>query len=142
MLFDTGRTRWKARQSRNKSIRQFPGLNSSLKKENGGKNLLHLLSISMSGDFKQNLCLAVRWLINALWWFCSCDLLELKMLLMMWLDRRDDCYSKNLLYSFLRYRYIGMSPEMASTPRVGDVWNVPEIQRATLCCIFHRMLRW
>ena len=55
-----GEQGWKARQSRNKSVRQFPSLNSSLKKENEGKNLLHLLSTSMSEDFKQNLCLAVR----------------------------------------------------------------------------------
>ena len=43
---------WKEKWSENKSIRQFPGLNSSLKKENKEKNLLCLLSISISGNFK------------------------------------------------------------------------------------------
>jgi len=43
---------WKEKWFENKSIRWFPSLNSSLKKENEGKNLLHLLSTSISGDFK------------------------------------------------------------------------------------------
>jgi len=80
--------------------------------------------------------------MDALWHFYSCDLLELRMLLIMWLDGRDDYHSINLLYNFLKYRCIGTSLEMASTPRVGDVQNVSEIQRATLLCIFCRILRW
>ena len=132
---------WKEKQSGNKSVRWFPSLNSSLKKENEGKFSLCLLSTLMSGDFKQSLCLAMRWLMDALWQFFSCNLLELRMLLMIWLDGKDDYYSRNLPYSFLRYRCIRTSPEMASTTRVGDVQNVPEIQRATLHYIFYKMLR-
>ena len=55
-----GEQEWKEKQSENKSIKQFPGLNSSLKKENEGENSLHLLSTSISRDFKQSLCLGVR----------------------------------------------------------------------------------
>jgi len=51
---------WKEKQSENKSIRQFSSLNFSLKKENEGKNSLCLLSTSISGDFKQSLCLGIR----------------------------------------------------------------------------------
>ena len=51
---------WKEKQSENKFIKQFPSLNSSLKKENKGENSLCLLSTSISGDFKQSLCLGVR----------------------------------------------------------------------------------
>ena len=51
---------WKEKWSENKSIRQFSGLNSSLKKENKEKNLLCLLSISISGNFKSSLCLGIR----------------------------------------------------------------------------------
>ena len=120
---------WKKKWSGNKSVSQLPGLNSSLKKENEGKNSFCLSSTLMSEDFKWSLCLAIRWLMDVLWHFHFCDLLELRMLLMMWLDGRDDCHSRNLLYNFLRYRCIEMSPEMALTPRVGDIWNMPEIQR-------------
>ena len=118
---------WKEKWSGNKSISQLSGLNSSLKKENEGKNSFHLSSTLMSRNFKWSLCLAIRWLIDILWYFHFCDLLELRMLLMMWLDRRDNCYSRNLLYNFLKCRYIEMSPEMASTLRVEDIWNMPEI---------------
>ena len=55
-----GEWEWKEKQSENKSIRWFPGLNSLLKKENKEKNLLHLLSTLISRDFKQSLCLGVR----------------------------------------------------------------------------------
>ena len=34
-----------------------------------------------------------------------------------------------------------MRPDMASIPAVGEVQNVPDIQRAALCCIFCKMLR-
>jgi len=51
---------WNKKWSRNKSVSQFPGLNSSLKKENEGKNLFHLLSTYIRGNFKQSLCLAIR----------------------------------------------------------------------------------
>ena len=42
----------------------FPGLDFLLKKEKDGKNLLHLLSTSISGDFSQSFCFAVRWLMG------------------------------------------------------------------------------
>ena len=57
---------WKEKQSENKSVSQFPGLNSLLKKENKGKNSFCLLSTSMSGNFKQSLCLDVRWSMDVL----------------------------------------------------------------------------
>ena len=133
---------WKEKWSGNKSVSQLPSLNSSLKKENEGKNSFCLSSTLMSGDFKQSLCLAMRWSMDVLWHFCSCNLLELRRLLMKWLDGRDDYHSENLPYNFLRCRCIRTSLEIASTPRVGDIQNVPEIQRATLLCIFQRILRW
>jgi len=43
--------RWNENLSEKESIRQFPGLNSSLKKEKKGMSLLYLLSISMRADF-------------------------------------------------------------------------------------------
>ena len=52
--------KWKEKWSGNKSISLFLDLNSLLKKEKDGKNLLHLLSTSMSGDFSRSLCLAMR----------------------------------------------------------------------------------
>jgi len=67
----------------NKSIRWFPGLNSSLKNEKDGKSLLPLLSMSMRVDFKQSLCLGVRWSMEMLWQLWSCNLLELRILLMI-----------------------------------------------------------
>ena len=57
---------WKEKQSENRSIRQFPSLNSSLKKEKEEKISLYLSSISISGDFKWIFCLAVRLLMDAL----------------------------------------------------------------------------
>jgi len=44
----------------------FPDINSSLKKEKEGKNLLFLLSTLIRGNFSFILCLAVRWSIDAL----------------------------------------------------------------------------
>jgi len=55
-----GEQGWREKQSGNKSVRQFPGLNSSLEKENEGKFSLCLSSTLINGDFKQNLCLAIR----------------------------------------------------------------------------------
>ena len=52
--------KWKDKQSENKSISLFPGLNSLLKKEKDEKNWLYLSSTSISGDFSQSLCLTVR----------------------------------------------------------------------------------
>jgi len=51
---------WKEKQSGNKSVSQLPGLNSLLKKENEGKNSFCLSFTSMSKDFKQSFCLAIR----------------------------------------------------------------------------------
>ena len=55
-----GEWEWKEKWFENKSIKQFPGLNSSLKKENEGENSLCLLSTSISRDFKWSLCLSMR----------------------------------------------------------------------------------
>ena len=82
----------------------FPGLNSLLKKQKEGKNSLCLLSMSIRGDFNWILCLAMRWSMDTLWHFCSCDPSELRILWMIWLDGREDCHNKNLPYSFLRWR--------------------------------------
>ena len=71
---------WKEKWSGKISTIRFPGLNLSLKKEKEGKNLLHLLSTSIRGNFNQILCLAVRWSMDALWHFCSCDPSELRIL--------------------------------------------------------------
>ena len=133
---------WKEKWSGKISTIRFPGLNLSLKKEKEGKNLLHLLSTSIRGNFNQILCLAVRWSMDALWHFCSCDLSELRILWIIWLDRREDCHNKNLSYSFLRWKCMETSLAMASTLRVGDVWKAPVIQRAALCYIFFKILRW
>jgi len=59
-FFELGEQKWKEKRSENKSISLFPGSNSLLKKEKGGKNSLHLLSTSMSGDFNWILYLAMR----------------------------------------------------------------------------------
>ena len=80
----------------------FPDLNSLLKKEKEGKHWLHLSSTSIIDDLSQLLCLAIRWSMNSLWLLCSCVLSKLRMLWMMWLDRREDCCSKNLPYSFFK----------------------------------------
>ena len=57
---------WKKKQSEKISTIRFPGLNSLLKKEKEGKNLLCLSSISIMDDLSQLLCLAVRWLMDTL----------------------------------------------------------------------------
>ena len=119
---------WKENWSGKISTIQFPGLNSLLKKQKEGKNLLHLSSISIKGDFNWILCLAVRWAMDALWYFCSCNLLELRILWIIWLDRREDCCNKNLPYSFLRWRWMGTRPVMVSTLRVGDVQKAPVVK--------------
>ena len=59
-FFKLGKRKWKEKWSENKSISLFPGSNSLLKKEKDEKTSLHLLSISMSGDFNQILYLAMR----------------------------------------------------------------------------------
>ena len=95
---------WKENWSEKISTIQFPGLNSSLKKQKEGKNLLCLSSTSIRSDFNQILYLAVRWLMDTLWHFCSCNPSELRILWMIWLDGREDCCNKNLSYSFLKWR--------------------------------------
>ena len=72
---------------------------------------------------------------------CLVNLSELRIDLIMWLVGRDDPLRRNLLYSFLRWRWIEMRPEMTSIPTVGDVQKAPDIQRDALHCIFLSMLR-
>ena len=57
---------WKEKQSGKMSTIRFPGLNSLLKKEKEGENLLHLSSTSIMGDLSRLLYLAIRWLVDAL----------------------------------------------------------------------------
>ena len=95
---------WKEKQSGKISTIQFPGLNSLLKKEKEGKILLCLSFTSIIGDLSWLLCLAIRWLMDALWLLYSCNLSELRMLWIIWLDGRKDHHSKNLPYNFFRWR--------------------------------------
>ena len=122
---------WKEKQSGKMSTIQFPGLNSLLKKEKEGKNLLHLSSTLIMGDLSWLFCLAIRWLMDALWLLYSCNPSELRMLWMISLDGREDCHSKNLPYNFFRWRWMGTSPAMALMPKEGDIWNAP------VCCSNH-----
>jgi len=57
------------------------------------------------------------------------------------LREKDDPLRRNLLYNFLRWRYIGIRPKIASIPGVGEVQKALEIQRSALYCIFHSTLR-
>ena len=57
---------WKEKQSGKTSTIWFSGLNSLLKKEKKGKNLLCLSSTLIIGDLSQLLCLAVRWSMDML----------------------------------------------------------------------------
>ena len=52
--------KWKEKQSENKSISLFPGLNSLLEKEKDRKNSLYLSSTLISRDFSWSLYFAVR----------------------------------------------------------------------------------
>ena len=133
---------WKEKQSGKMSTIWFPGLNSLLKKENEGKNLLCLLSTLIMGDLSQLYCLAVRWSMDILWLLYSCDLSELRMLWMIWLDGREDCHSKNLPYNFFRWRWMGTSLAIASMPKERDIQKAPVIHIAARCCIFLKILRW
>ena len=133
---------WKENWSGKISTIQFPDLNSLLKKQKEGKNLLYFSSISIRGNFNWILYLAMRWSIDTLWHFCSCDLSELWILWIIWLDGREDYCNKNLPYRFLRWRWMGTRPVMVSTLRVGDVQKAPVIWRAALRCIFLKMLKW
>ena len=74
---------WKENQSGKISTIWFSGLNSSLKKQKEGKNLLCLLLTSIRGDFNWILYLAVRQSMNVLWHFCSCNPSELRILWMI-----------------------------------------------------------
>ena len=74
---------WKENLSEKESTRWFSGLNSLSKKGKEGKSSLHLLSISMRGDFRCSLCLGVRLLMEILWELYSYDLSELRILLIM-----------------------------------------------------------
>ena len=95
---------WKENWSGKISTIRFPGLNPLLKKQKEEKILLCFLSISIRSDFNWILCLAMRQSMDALWHSCSCDPSELRILWIIWLDGREDCYNKNLSYSFLRWR--------------------------------------
>ena len=95
---------WKEKRSGKMSTIQFLELNSLLKKEKKEKILLCLSSTSIMGDLSQLLYLAVRWSMDVLWLLYSCDLSELRMLWMIWLDGREDCHSKNIPCNFFRWR--------------------------------------
>ena len=118
---------WKENWSEKELMRWFPGLNSLSKKEKKRWSLLHLLFMSMSVDFRHSLCLRLMLSMEILWGLCLYNPLELRILLIMWLGGSDDPLKRNLLYNFLRWRCIGMRPEMASIPAIGDVQKVPDI---------------
>jgi len=105
------------------------------------RSSLWLLSMSIKEEFKQSLCFGVRLSRNKLYEVCSVDPSELRIDLIMWLEGSDKSLKRNLLYSFLRWRWIGMRLEIASIPTIGNIQNVPDIQRAALHCIFLSMLR-
>jgi len=54
-----------------------------VKKRKEGISLLHLLFKSMRVDFKRSFCLEVRLLMEMLWELCSCNLSELRILLII-----------------------------------------------------------
>ena len=132
---------WKENISEKELTRWFPKLNFLSKKEKEGKSSLHLLFMSIRGDFMCNLYLRVRLSMEILWGLCSYNSLEIRMLLMMWLGGSDEPLRRNLPYNFIRWKYIGMRPKMALISAVGVVWKALDIQRAALYCIFHSTLR-
>ena len=132
---------WNENQSGKESISWFPGSNSLSKNKKKGRSSLWLLSMLIRGEFKRNLCFGVRLSRDKLCKVCPVDPSELRIDLIMWLEGSNEPLKRNLLYSFLRWRWIGMRPEIASISAVGDIQNTLDIQRAALHCIFLSMLR-
>jgi len=103
---------WNENCSEKESMSWFPGLNSLLKNE--GRSLLWLLSMSIKEEFKQSLCFDVRLSRDKLCEVCPVDPSKLRIDLIIWLGGSDEPLERNLLYSFLRWRWIGMRSEIAS----------------------------
>ena len=132
---------WKERQSKKEPISLFPRENSLLKGENTGRNSLHLLFISINGLFNQDLCLGIRLLRDKWYEVCLFNSSMLIINLMIWSDESDNPQKWNLLYNFLRWRWIRIKPEIASIPTIGEVWKGLDIHNAALHCIFLSTLR-
>ena len=71
---------------------------------------------------------------------CPVDPLELRIDLIMWLEESNKPLKRDLLYSFLRWRWIGIRLKIASISAVGNIQKALDIQRAALHCIFLSML--
>ena len=111
----------KEKWSRKVLISWFSGENSLFNRENDRRNLLHLLSKSINELLKWDICLGIRLLRAKQCLVWSLDLSELMIDLIMWFDGSKYPLRWNLLYSFFRWRWIRIKPEIALMPAVSEV---------------------
>jgi len=137
-LLISRRHKWKENWSGKESLSQFSKENSWLNGEKEGRNLLFLF---INRLFRQSLCLEVRYLRDKLCGMCSVDPSRLRIDFIIWFGGWEKPHRWNLLYSFFRWRCIGMRPAIALIFIVGDVQKVSDIYSAALHCIFLRVLR-
>ena len=131
---------WKETWSRKLSQKWFPGENFLYNREKVRKNLLHLLSMSMRELLRHKACFEVS-LIKGIQ--CLVRGWELSWIvndLIMWFGGSKNPLRRNLLYNFFKWRWIGISPAIASIPSIDKVQKAPIIQMATLYCIFLKTL--
>ena len=124
----------------------LPGQNSGLRGSNEGKTSLNLLSMSMMCPLMRPCwCLVSELSNNEWWWGWEGMLGMLEPLpinnLRMWLAGREWALNWDLLLSFCRCKWIGISPAIASMPYEGNVLNAPNIQIAVLLWSFPKVFR-
>jgi len=123
------------------SINLKPREISWFKLLNEGYTLFRQLPIFIIGLLIFEYCLAVRWAIAIQ---CSSTFLKWclfnKELIVCCLDN-DAIYRWCCPLILSKWKWIGISPAIASTSYDGNMKNVPIIHRATLLCIFLSFLR-
>ena len=137
--------RWKEKWLEKLSMILLPGQNLGLRGSNEGKTSLNLLSILMMCPLMRPCWYLVSELSNNKWWWGWEGMLKISELLpinnlKMWLAGREWALNWDLLLSFYRCKWIGISPVIALI-LYEDVLNAPNIQMTALLWSFSKIFR-
>ena len=104
------------------------------------EKFIYLLHMSTRGLLRCKTCFKVRLSEGFQWMLRGWGLLWVVNNLMIWFEGSGNSLRRNLSYNFFRWRWIGISPMIASIPSVNEVQKAPIIQMAALYCIFLKIL--
>ena len=121
--------KWKEKWLGKISVSLFSKENSLLNGLNAENISLVLLSISTTGPLIFKHCLGVSLSNNNQWASLLFVCLNFRSNFMMWFDNRESTLSWDLLLSFCRWRWIGISLAIASILSEEDVWKALSIMR-------------